>query len=157
MSWVSDLDDRVAALERRIAAVEDPVQDGGQANVVLTELVTYDVLLGGRVLGLPYDFKPQTESGRQLLAAPWRLLPGQPLMADFILAIEAEAHELAGHRTDGPHDCFLMNCKRLGPEVTMWRNLYAQTAVKWTAVADAAGLDDAATPEDVIRALREGL
>ena len=32
-----------------------------------------------------------TEAGKRLLDAPWMLLPGQPLMADQIAAIEAEA------------------------------------------------------------------
>lgn len=33
----------------------------------------------------------QTAAGRALLAAPWMLLPGAPLMADMVTAIEAEA------------------------------------------------------------------
>ena len=32
-----------------------------------------------------------TQAGWALLAAPWMLLPGQPLMKDSIAAIEAEA------------------------------------------------------------------
>jgi hypothetical protein len=35
--------------------------------------------------------EPTTAAGRALLAAPWMLLPGQPLMGDQITAIEAEA------------------------------------------------------------------
>lgn len=36
---------------------------------------------------------PQTAAGRRLLAAPWMLLPGQPLMDDMIADIETEAVE----------------------------------------------------------------
>lgn len=69
---------------------------------------------------------PTTEAGKNL----WRMygVAHIPWLERHIAAIEAEARAQAGHRIGEVHDCFLMNCHRLGPEVQRLRDVAAQAA-----------------------------
>ena len=72
---------------------------------------------------------PTTSAGRALLAAPWMLAAGQPLMVDRILAIEAQARAAERARLRVAVVALPMHLRRNGRATpTRWVNRAAVLA-----------------------------